>query len=196
MNYCSNCGQKINGAFCSGCGSKVGAPVESAQQNESSPVQSQPQPQPNIQANDIKDKALKILTDAETKTNMHKQRLVIAIVAGIAFICQFFPWVTVSGHMLNGFNVPSLLILIAVIVICLLGNKKELLNKKPSIAVSVLGGVHTIIMIANMVDTNTTVLRGRSESLNFFAYFSVLTGLAICALPFLFVYLEKKKWII
>lgn len=61
------------------------------------------------------------------QVNLHKQKLYSLIIAGIAFIALFLPWISLgffgSANGLRSWGLLSLLGVVGVVAACLMGNK-------------------------------------------------------------------------
>ena len=174
-------------------------PGQSAQQTAAPPPlppifpgQSSQSGQAGSYAGDVGKKAGKFLADAELKTNMNKQRLIIGALAIVGILFMLFPWVTFMGESANAFGIGGPMWLVfgffaGTIVVCLLGDRKKTLGKKV-IATSIFGGLAALIIIMNIITVNAEIsqyggMTSSLFSLSFAIYFTAFIGIVLLAIP-------------
>ena len=126
--------------------------------------------------------------------NMHKQRLVILVLAAIGAISAFLPWATIevsgwgvtirdSVSGIQGDGLITLLAFIAAGVLAFLGEQKELVTTEDKFKWGVVGtgALAALVAIIAMINVSSVPL----SSVGWGVFLSILAGGAIAAIPFL-----------
>ncbi len=132
------------------------------------------------------------------RINMHKQRIALLIACGIGIIATFLPWVnapfigSVSGSAGDGWFSFTFFTIAG--IICLFGNRANMIKKGQVIAViffallSVALGIWKLIDISSIIGRDNIFSASVTPGIGLFAI--ILAGIA---LPVIIVLMKKKN---
>ncbi|MDR2572538.1 MAG: hypothetical protein LBD23_19910 [Oscillospiraceae bacterium] len=148
-------------------------------------------------------KLLQLLSDAEEKTRINKQRLIIIALAILGALSVFMPWRTYFGERQTGFALGFFTVLVffsfvVFIILCLIGDRTNTIIGKSKIVMYILGGYSIFIPFILIIDIATYTSEYGIEandlfSSHFGAYLALFMGLTILAVLIISNILAKKQ---